>query len=148
VTGAGSDNSEAPRRNAELLQLVESQWPEWEREGIGPDEESILDAAAVGLVEGSGATLRWRTCTQAAARGAAGRPTVALQRVAKAALPREYGLLEFEDHVLDRHRPWAAGGRTLQEMGYGHLGVPACGGSGDLGVCRDRSSARCENWAG
>jgi hypothetical protein len=49
--------------------------------------------------------------------------SVALHRVAKAALPREFGLLEFEDHVLDRHRPWAAGGRTLQEMGYGSLGA-------------------------
>ena len=118
------------RRNAELLQLVESQWPEWEREGIGPDEESILDAAAVGLVEGV-----WRNSPledMHAGGGTRGRgPTdgemfaesVALQRVAKAALPREYGLLEFEDHVLDRHRPWAAGGRTLQEMGYGHMGA-------------------------
>lgn len=49
--------------------------------------------------------------------------SVALQRVAKAALPPEYGLLEFEEHVLDRHRPWAAGARTLQEMGYGHLAL-------------------------
>ncbi|SNS37425.1 hypothetical protein SAMN05216276_1008131 [Streptosporangium subroseum] len=23
--------------------------------------------------------------------------------------------------MLDRNRPWATGGRTLQEMGYGHL---------------------------
>jgi hypothetical protein len=49
--------------------------------------------------------------------------SVALHRAAKAALPEEFGLLEFEDHVLDRHRPWAAGRRTLQEMGYGSLGA-------------------------
>jgi hypothetical protein len=49
--------------------------------------------------------------------------SIALHRVAKATLPREFGLLEFEDHVLDRRRPWAAGGRTLQEMGYGSLGA-------------------------
>jgi len=49
--------------------------------------------------------------------------SVTLHRAAKAALTREFGLLEFEDHVLDRHRPWAAGGRTLQEMGYGSLGA-------------------------
>ncbi len=130
MTGAGSDNSEARRRNAQLLQLVESQWPEREREGIGPDEESVLDAAAVGLVEGvwrnspledmhAGGGMRGRGPTD----GEMFAESVASQRVAKAALPREYGLLEFEDYVLDQHRPWAAGGRTLQEMGYGHLGA-------------------------
>jgi hypothetical protein len=130
VTAAESDHSEASRRNAELRQLVESQWSEWEREGIGPDEESILGAAAVGLVEEV-----WRNSPLEDMHAGGGMrgcgPTdgemfaesVALQRVGKAALPREYGLLEFEDHVLDRNRPWAAGGRTLQEMGYGHLGA-------------------------
>jgi hypothetical protein len=49
--------------------------------------------------------------------------SVALHRAATTALPREFGLLEFEEHVLDRDRPWAAGGRTLQEMGYGSLGA-------------------------
>jgi hypothetical protein len=49
--------------------------------------------------------------------------SVALHRAAKASLPREFGLLEFEDHVLNRRRPWSAGGRTLQEMGYGSLGA-------------------------
>jgi len=49
--------------------------------------------------------------------------SVALHRVAKAALPKEFGLLEFEGHVLNRSRRWAAGGRTLQEMGYGSLGA-------------------------
>jgi hypothetical protein len=112
------------------VQLVESQWSEWEREGIGPYEESILDAAAVGLVEEvwrnspledmhAGGGMRGRGPTD----GEIFAESVALQRVAKAALPREYGLLEFEDHVLDRHRPWAAGGRTLQEVGYGYLGA-------------------------
>ena len=130
VAANESDNSKSRGRNTELLQLVDSHWPEWEREGIGPDEESILNAAAVGLVEEV-----WRNSPledMHAGGGARGRgPTdgemfaesVALQRAAKAALPREYGLLEFEGYVLDRHRPWAAGDRTLQEMGHGHLGA-------------------------
>jgi hypothetical protein len=36
---------------------------------------------------------------------------------------RPMGLLEFEDHLLDRERPWAgAGGKTLKDLGYGFLG--------------------------
>jgi hypothetical protein len=125
-----SEDSEAHITNAEIVQWVESQWPEWEREGIGPGEESILNAAAVGLVEEvwrnspledmhAGGGMRGRGPSD----GAMFAESVALQRVANTVLPREYGLLEFEDHVLDRHRSWAAGGRTLQEMGYRYLGA-------------------------
>jgi hypothetical protein len=36
---------------------------------------------------------------------------------------RPIGLLEFEDHLLDRGRPWAGtGGKTLKDLGYGFLG--------------------------
>jgi hypothetical protein len=36
---------------------------------------------------------------------------------------RAFGLLEFEEHLLDRERPWAgSGGRTLKTLGYGSLG--------------------------
>jgi hypothetical protein len=89
-----------------------------------------VSAAAVGLVE-----LVWRNSPLEDMHAGGGlrglgpsdgemfAESVALHRVAKAALPREFGLLEFEDHVLDRRRPWAAGGRTLQEMGYGSLGA-------------------------
>jgi hypothetical protein len=51
--------------------------------------------------------------------------SVALQRAARSALASgdSSDFLSFEDHVLDRERPWAAGGRTLREMGYGHLGA-------------------------
>ena len=36
---------------------------------------------------------------------------------------RPVGLLEFEDHLLDRERPWAGtGGKTLKDLGYGFLG--------------------------
>jgi hypothetical protein len=130
VIGAAGDPGEEHGGRADLAVFVESQWREWEREGIGPDEDTILSAAAVGLVE-----LVWRNSPleeMHAGGGLRGRgpsdgemfaESVALHRVAKAALPREFGLLEFEDHVLDRHRPWAAGGRTLQEMGCGSLGA-------------------------
>lgn len=42
-----------------------------------------------------------------------------------AALRHRCGLLpgEFEDHLLDRERPWAGtGGKTLPDLGYGFLG--------------------------
>jgi hypothetical protein len=129
VDAAGSDPGEGGYR-ADLAAFMESRWPEWEREGIGPDEDTIVSAAAVGLVE-----LVWRNSpleAMQAGGGLRGRgpsdgemfaESVALHRAATAALPRPFGLLEFEDHVLDRHRPWAAGGRTLQDMGYGSLGA-------------------------
>ena len=42
---------------------------------------------------------------------------------ALAAGDRPIGLLEFEDHLLDRGRPWAGtGGKTLKDLGYGFLG--------------------------
>jgi hypothetical protein len=42
---------------------------------------------------------------------------------ALAAGNRPIGLLEFEDHLLDRGRPWAGtGGKTLRDLGYGFLG--------------------------
>ncbi len=129
MTAAGRDPGAAGGR-ADLAAFVGSQWPEWEREGIGPDEDTIVSAAAVGLVE-----LVWRNSPlekMHAGGGLRGRgpsdgemfaESVALHRVAVAALPGKFGVLEFGDHVLDRHRPWAAGGRTLQEMGYGSLGA-------------------------
>jgi len=34
-----------------------------------------------------------------------------------------YALFDFEEHLLDRTRPWAGtGGRTLRDLGYGFLG--------------------------
>ena len=91
-----------------------------------PDEYSILDVAAVGLVEKV-----WRNSPledmHASRRGPSDgemfAESVALHRVARDALASgtNAALLEFERHLLDRNRHWAAGGRTLQEMGYGHL---------------------------
>jgi hypothetical protein len=132
VTSAASDPAPEDGVRAELAAFVESQWQEWEREGIGPDEATIVSAAAVGLVE-----LVWRNSpleAMHAGGGLRGRgpsdgemfaESVALHRVATTALPRMFGLVEFLEHVLDRDRPWAAGGRTLQEMGYGSLGALA-----------------------
>lgn len=130
MTAAASDPCEEDGRRADLAAFTDSQWPEWERGGIGPDEGTIMSAAAVGLVE-----LVWRNSPledMHAGGGLRGRgpsdgemfaESVSLHRIAKAALPRQSGLLDFEDHVLDRRRPWAAGGRTLQDMGYGSLGA-------------------------
>jgi hypothetical protein len=91
-----------------------------------PDEYSILDVAAVGLVEKV-----WRNSPledmHASRRGPSDgemfAESVALHRVARDALASgtNAALLEFERHLLDRNRPWVAGGRTLQEMGYGFL---------------------------
>jgi hypothetical protein len=55
VTAAAGDPGEEHGRRADLAAFAESQWPEREREGIGPDEDTIVSAAAVGLVE-----LVWR----------------------------------------------------------------------------------------
>jgi hypothetical protein len=130
LTAAAGDPGQEQASRGDLAAFVGSQWAEWEREGIGPDEDTIVSAAAVGLVE-----LVWRNSPledMHAGGGLRGRgpsdgemfaESVALHRAAQAALTREFGLLEFEDHVLDRRRPWAAGGRTLQEMGYGSLGA-------------------------
>ena len=129
MTAAGRDPG-ADRPRGELAALIGSQWPQWEREGIGPDQDTIVSAAAVGVVE-----LVWRNSPLERMHAGGGlrglgpsdgemfAESVALHRFATAALPREFGLLEFKDHVLDRHRPWAAGGRTLQELGYGSLGA-------------------------
>lgn len=93
-----------------------------------PGEYPILDVAAVSLVEKA-----WRNSPvedmHASRRGPSDgemfAESVALHRVARDALANgtdlDFALLDFERHLLERSRPWAAGGRTLQEMGYGNL---------------------------
>jgi hypothetical protein len=136
-----------------LMAYIAARWPEWEKHGIGPDAESVRNAAAVGMVE-----LVWRNSPLENMHAGGGRrglgpsdgemfaESVALQRVAYAALEPyqfRYGLgsdphdaplrvseptldyvrlRSFEDHILDTRRPWAAGGRTLAEMGWGYIG--------------------------
>jgi hypothetical protein len=90
------------------------------------DGYPILDVAAVGLVEKV-----WRTSPvedmHASRRGPSDgemfAESVALHKVARDALDSgtNLALLDFERLLLDRNRPWATGGRTLQEMGYGNL---------------------------
>jgi hypothetical protein len=99
-----------------------------EQVGIaGPD--AMLSAAAVGLV-----TEVWRNSPvenmHAGRRGPSDAAMLAestsLHDAALGALTadnRSFGLLDFERHLLDRERSWAGtGGRTLKDLGYGHLG--------------------------
>jgi hypothetical protein len=128
-------------RERELMTFREGLWSQWERHGIGPDDESVRSAAAVGLVE-----LAWRNSPvenmHASERGPSEgemfAESVALQRHAMTALEpftvRYYSgrtkvtlddrrIDAFRAHLLDTSRPWAAGGRTLREMGYGNIGA-------------------------
>lgn len=111
----------SPEEVAQLDQLAKL--------ACGPlGEYPIRDVAAVGLVEKA-----WRNSPvedmHASRRGPSDgemfAESVALRRVARDALARgtdlDLALLDFERHLLDRSRPWAAGGRTLEEMGYGNL---------------------------
>ncbi|MER5326756.1 hypothetical protein [Streptosporangium roseum] len=124
--------TDALDRNSEIAAYVMTQWPIWEKEGIGPDQETIISAAAVGLV-----IEVWRNSPLEEMHTGGGKrgkgpddpemfaESTALHRHAVRALASEkkYALFSFEEHVLDRNRPWAASGRTLQEMGYGYLGA-------------------------
>jgi len=92
-------------------------------------DEAIVRAAAVGLV-----IEVWRNSPvedmHASSRGpsdaAMFAESTALHDHAIKALTatnRNHGLLEFEEHLLNRTRPWAGtSGRTLQDLGYGFLG--------------------------
>jgi hypothetical protein len=91
--------------------------------------EAVLSAMAVGLVIDV-----WRNGPvedmQCAKRGPSdagmfAESTLLSDQAVKAlaAGDRPTGLLEFEDHHLDRGRPWAGtGGKTLKDLGYGFLG--------------------------
>jgi hypothetical protein len=117
--------------NAEIIANLAGRWPEWELQGIGPGQESIVRAAAVGMVFNV-----WRNGPLEDMHGGGGKrglgpsdgeifaESVSLHRHAVHVLRsgERHMMLEFEQIVLDRNRPWAAGGRTLQVMGYGYLG--------------------------
>jgi hypothetical protein len=91
--------------------------------------EGIMSAMAVGLVIEA-----WRNGPVEAMHGSGRGPddaamfaeSTALHSKAIAALNAEnqaHGLLDFEQHLLDRERPWAgSGGRKLRDLGHGHLG--------------------------
>jgi len=111
-----------------LLNSRESHSERCAKAGIS-GAEAIMTAMAVGLVIDV-----WRNgpaedmhCTQRGPSDAgmfAESTSLHDQAVkAVAAGIRPTGLPEFENHLLDRGRPWAAaGGKTLKDLGYGFLG--------------------------
>jgi hypothetical protein len=113
--------------NAEIIRSLSTRWSEWEECGIGPDGESINEAAALGMV-----IEVWRNSPlenmhsgkRGPSDGEMFAESVALQRLAREVLEssERYGILRFGHHILDRDRLWAGGERTLQEMGFGYLG--------------------------
>ena len=116
-------------RNCELLVgLQELHSRRCDEAGI-MGTEAVVSAMAVGLVIEA-----WRNSPvedmHASERGlddaAMFAESTALHGKAVEALTadnRVFGLLGFEDHLLDRTRPWAGtGGRNLYDLGYGHLG--------------------------
>ncbi|WHT16649.1 hypothetical protein N8J89_26360 [Crossiella sp. CA-258035] len=116
-------------RNCELLAVLEEHHAQRCAEvGINGDEATV-NAMAVGLV-----IEVWRNSPvenmHAGKRGpsdaAMFAESTALHVEAVKALTASdlsYGLLDFEQHLLDRARPWAGtGGRTLGDLGRGFLG--------------------------
>lgn len=90
------------------------------------DPDAVVSAMAVGLVEEL-----WRNGPVEAIHSSRHGPNDAAMFAESTALhteaihalaspQRAAGLLDFERHLLDRERPWA--GRTLRDLGYGHLG--------------------------
>ena len=128
---AGADTAcqGLPSNCAVLSQAADMHVERCERAGV-TNRGELLSAAAVGLV-----VQVWRTSPleemHASRRGpsdaAMFAESTALHEVAIAALTahdRTVGLLDFEEHLLDRERPWAGtGGRTLTDLGYGYLGA-------------------------
>jgi hypothetical protein len=76
--------------------------------------EAVVSAMAVGLVIDV-----WRNGPVDAAMFAESTSLHEQAVTALTARNRPIGLLEFEDHLLDRERPWAGtGGKTLKALGY------------------------------
>ena len=121
---------EGSPENCELLTRLEPQCAELCRENGIQSPDATIEASAVGVV-----ILVWRNSPiedmHAGRRGPGDAAMFAtsteLQLVAAEALrkdDRAWGLLDFEDYLLDRDRPWpATAGRTLADLGYGHLGA-------------------------
>lgn len=112
----------------QIRDMVGSSWPSLNEQGIGPGRDSILSAAAIGLVEKA-----WRNSpvedAHASRRGPDDGQMMAeslhLHTVARAELGRDAscsGLLAFERHVLDFERSWHGTARSVKDMLYGHLG--------------------------
>ncbi|MGW4339164.1 hypothetical protein ACWEK5_41155 [Rhodococcus koreensis] len=93
------------------------------------DPNAVVNAMAVGLVEEiwrNGPVEGMHSGRRGPSDAAMFAESTDLQVQAVHALrspSREQGLLTFEQHLLDRNRPWAGtGGRNLRDLGYGYLG--------------------------
>jgi hypothetical protein len=91
--------------------------------------DAVLSAAAVGLVAEvwrHGPVENMHADRRGPSNAAMFAESTALHAVAVVALTapnHKAGLRDFEEHLLDRGRPWAgSGGRTLTDLGQGFLG--------------------------
>ncbi|MDX2974693.1 hypothetical protein [Kribbella solani] len=119
-----------PSENCALLTQLEPHCAGLRREHRIEGIDAAIEASAVGLV-----ILVWRNSPvedmHAGRRGpddaAMFATSTELQAAAAKALRKDnraWGLLDFEDYLLDRDRPWpVTAGRNLQDLGYGHLGT-------------------------
>jgi hypothetical protein len=115
--------------NCELLTILGHHHSRRCQEAGISGSDDIVNAMAVGLVIEA-----WRNGPVEGMHGSGRGPddaamfaeSTALHGRAVDALNAENqgaGLLGFEQHLLDRERPWAGtGGRTLRDLGHGHLG--------------------------
>ena len=124
---AGSATCGGGPEIARLLAAVESQWPSMRERGIACDRDSLISAAACGLVERV-----WRNSPVEEAHGFRRGPSdgemmaesLDLYAVARSILDRDdtWPFLEFEDYVLELDRPWSGTSRTVKDMLFGHAG--------------------------
>ena len=115
----------APRTCELLSSLSEGHAERCRDAGIaGPD--AMVSAAAAGIVievRPKSPVENMHASRRGPSDAAMFAESTALHIAAVAAFHRTAGLLGFEEHLLDRNRPWAgSGGRTLPDLGYGNLG--------------------------
>src|SRR5205814_4016509 len=111
-------------RNCEMLLRRDADHADvCEQEGIN-DDQSVVSAMAVGLVIEvwrNGPVEDMHSSRRGPSDAAMFAESTALHDEAVKALTasdRGFGLLDFEDHLLDRERPWAGtNGRTLTDLG-------------------------------
>lgn len=116
-------------RNCELLLGLDDSHVERCEEAGLTDPDAIVQAMAVGLVIEvwrNGPVEDMHSGRRGPSDAAMFAESTAVHDEAVKALTaddRNSGLLDFEQHLLDRVRPWAGtGGRSLRDLGYGFLG--------------------------
>jgi len=116
-------------RNCELLVGLAGDHAKCVEDAGITDSDSVMCAMAVGLVIEvwrNGPVEDMHSSLRGPSDAAMFAESIALHAEALKALTasnRAFGLLDFEDHLLDRTRPWAGtGGKTLKDLGYGFLG--------------------------